>query len=102
MAKRRTIGDNPLDAVVPYPTTPKTGKSPAAAAQSPDPSTGSTRRTTPHEQPKAKDNHAPVPAAKVTQSPSPPDLVSRIQSLEEQNEYIKWFVGGAILLAIML
>jgi hypothetical protein len=28
--------------------------------------------------------------------------VNRVQSLEKENEFIKWLVGGAILLAIML
>jgi hypothetical protein len=29
-------------------------------------------------------------------------LLSRVQSLEEQNKYISWLLGGAILLAVLL
>ncbi len=57
MAKRKTIRVNPLDTLVPDPTTRQTGEPPAAAkAQSADPATGSTRTTTPRNQPKAKDS----------------------------------------------
>jgi hypothetical protein len=38
----------------------------------------------------------------IPQPPSPGDLSSRIQSLEEKNEYMMWLVGGAILLAVLL
>lgn len=86
MAKRKTIRVNPLDTLVPDPTTRQTGKSATAAtAQSLDPVTGSTRAAT-----------------LVAQPPSSTDLVSRLQSLENQNEYIKWLAVGAILLWIML
>jgi hypothetical protein len=104
MAKRKTILVNPLDTLVPGPTTRRTGvPSPAAAkAQSADPAAGSTRTTTARKQPTAKASPLPTLATEVTQPPSPADLFSRIQSLEKENEYIKWLVGGAILLAIML
>lgn len=103
MAKRKTIRFNPLDTLVPNSTTPRTGESPAEAkAQSADPVAGSTRTTAARKQPKAKDNHLPTLATEITQPPPPADLVSRVQSLEKQNVYIKWLAGGAILFAIML
>ena len=103
MAKRKTIRVNPLDTLVPNSTTRLTGESPAATkAQSADPAAGSTRTTAARKQPKAKDSHLPTLATEITQPPPSADLVSRVQSLEKQNEYIKWLVGGAILLAIML
>lgn len=103
MAKRKTIRVNPLDTLVPDPTTHQTGESPAAAkAQSAGPAAGSARTITPRDQPKAKNSTAPASATQVAQPPSPADLFSRIQSLEEQNEYIKWLLGGAILLAVLL
>jgi hypothetical protein len=103
MAKRKTIRVNPLDTLVPDPLTRRPGESPAAAkAQSAGPAAGSARTTTQQNQPKAKDSHIPTLVTSVTQPPSPADLLSRVQSLEEQNEYMKWLVGGAILLAIML
>ena len=103
MAKRKTIRVNPLDTLVPDPVTRQTGELPAAAkSRSTDPVAGSARTTTQQNQPKAKDSHLPTLATPVAQSPSPADLVSRVQSLEEQNEYIKWLVGGAILLAVLV
>ena len=86
MAKRKTIHVSPLDTLVPNPTTSQTGESAkAATAQSLDPATGSTRAARP-----------------VAQPSSSTDLVSRVQSLENQNEYFKWLAVGAILLWIML
>ena len=84
MAKRKTIGVNPLDTLVPDPKPGQWNKSPAAAqARSAGPS-------------------VPAPAAQVAPPPSPADLVNRVQSLEKENEFIKWLVGGAILLALLL
>jgi hypothetical protein len=101
MAKRTTIGENPLDTLVPDRTTRRTGESAAATnAQSVDPATGSTGTPTPRNQPKA--SHLPTLATPVAQPPPPADIVSRIQSLEKENEYIKWLAVGAILLAILL
>jgi hypothetical protein len=103
MAKRKTIRVNPLDTLVPNPKPDQTGKSPSAAkVRSADPSADSAGTPTSRNQPRVKDSTAPAPATQVAQPPSPADVVSRIQSLEEQNEYIKWFAGGAILLAILL
>jgi hypothetical protein len=103
MAKRKTIRVNPLDTLVPDPKTHQTGESPAAfKAQSAGPAAGSPRTITQQNQPKAKDSHLPTLATQVAQLPSPADLFSRIQSLEEQNQYMKWLVGGAILLAVLM
>jgi hypothetical protein len=103
MAKRKTIRINPLDTLVSDPTASRTGESHAAAkAQSAGPTASVARTTTPGSQPKVKDGDAPAQAAKVTQLPSPADLVRRIQSLEQQNVYLGWLVGGAILLAVLL
>ena len=100
MAKRKTIRVNPLDTLVPDPMTRQTGEAPAAVkTRSAGPASVIARKTTPRNQPKTKDSRTSAPAA---QPPSPADLTKRIQSLEEQNEYIKWLVGGAILLAVML
>lgn len=103
MAKRVTIRVNPLDTLVPDPTTRQTSESPAVAtAQSADPASVIARAPTPRSQPGDKDSHIPTLAMQVAQPPAPADLISRIQSLEEQNEYIKWLAGGAILLAVLL
>jgi hypothetical protein len=104
MAKRVTIRANPLDTLVPNPMTRRTGVPPPAAAkaQSADPAAGSTRTTTARKQPTAKASPLPTLATEVTQPPPSADLVNRVQSLEKENEFIKWLVGGAILLAIML
>ena len=103
MAKRKTIRVNPLDTLVPDTMTPQTGESSAAVkTQSAGPASVIAQTPTPRNQPKVKDSHAPAPATQVAQLPSPADLSIRIQSLEEQNEYMRWVVGGAILLAIML
>jgi hypothetical protein len=102
MAKRKTIGENPLDTLVPDRTTRRTGESFAAAnAQSVDPATGRTGTPAPRRS-KVKESTVPAPATQAAQTPSPADLVNRVQSLEKENEFIKWLVGGAILLAIML
>jgi hypothetical protein len=103
MAKRVTIRSNPLDTLVPNPKPDQPGKPPAAAkAQSARPAADSARTTAPQNQLKAKDSHIPMLATPVAQPPSPADLSSRLQSLEKQNEYIMWLVGGAILLMFLL
>lgn len=103
MAKRKTIGVNPLDMLVPDPKPDQRSKSPAAAlARSAGPSADSARTPAPQSQPKVKDSTVPAPAAQVAQPPSPADLMNRVQSLEKENAFIKVLVVGAILLAIML
>jgi hypothetical protein len=100
MAKRKTIGENPLDILAPDRTTRRTSESAAAAnAQSVDPATARTSTPAPRSRPKVEDSTVPTPA---TQPPSPADLVNRVQSLEKENAYIKLLVGGAILLALLL
>jgi len=66
MAKRKTIGENPLDPIAPDRTMRRTDESAAAAnAQSVDPATGRTG--------------TPAPATQVAQPPSPADLVNRVR-----------------------
>jgi hypothetical protein len=103
MAKRVTIRANPLDTLVPDTMTRQTGKSPAATkTQSAGPASVIAQTTTPESQPGVKNSTVPAPATQVAQAPSSADLFSRIQSLEEQNEYMRWLVGGAIVLALLL
>lgn len=103
MAKRKTIRVNPLDTLVPDALTRQTGKSPSAAyMQSVIPARGTTRAPTSRTQPKARDNQSPSLTTPVAQSPASTDLVTRIQSLEKENEYIKWLVVGAILVAVLI
>ena len=103
MAKRKTIRVNPLDTLVPNPNPDQTGKSPSAAkARSAGPAADSAGTTTSWNQPRVKDSTIPAPATHVAQPAAPADLSSRIKSLEEQNEYMRWVVGGAILLAVLL
>jgi hypothetical protein len=81
MAKRRTIGDNPFDAVVPDPSAwlPKPTKKPVktqAVKRTPD------------------------------QPPGPDSILQRIECLEGENQCMKWLVGAVLaplaLLAILL
>jgi hypothetical protein len=90
MAKRKTIGENPLDAV---PDRTARHQEETSAATNPRPASAAI---------KFEKGTATSVQTTRTQSPPPQDLLSRIQSLEEQNEYIKWLVGGAILLAVLL
>jgi hypothetical protein len=103
MAKRKTILVNPLDALVPDAMRHQIAESPAAVkAQPPGPVSVEHRAPTPRSRSKGKDSTASLPTTQVAQPSSPADIVSRIQSLEKENEYIKWLAVGAILLAIML
>ena len=100
MAKRKTIRINPLDTLVPDAMTHQTGES--AEARSGGPASVIAQKAPSPNQPKVKASHTPAPVTQVARPPSPADLSIRIQSLEEQNEYIKWLLGGAILLAVLL
>ena len=103
MAKRKTIGVNPLDTLVPDPKPDQPSKSPAAAqARSAGPSAGSAKTPASRSQPTVKDGTVPAPAAQAAQPPAPASLISRIESLEKQNVYITWLVGGGILLLLLL
>jgi hypothetical protein len=103
MAKRKTISINPLDTLVPDAMRHQTGESLATAkTRSPDPVSAITRAATPRSETGNKDSTALSPAAQIAEPSSPADIFSRIQSLEKENEYIKWLAVGAILLAIFL
>ena len=103
MAKRKTIRVNPLDTLVPNPNPDQTGKPPsAAAARSTVPAAESARTSPSRSQPRVKGSTVPGPATQVAQPPAPVGLISRIESLEKQNVYITWLVGGGILLVLLL
>ena len=106
MAKRRTIGENPLDAITPDLAAGRreeTFAEPKAKAPAPvstakaKQSARSTPKTVKHEKGPAQ------PAESIrSQSPSQKDLLIRIQSVEEQSAWIKWLAYGAIGLALLL
>ena len=106
MAKRRTIGENPLDAITPNPVTgrdeekfaePKAQRSAPVSSAKPQRSARSTSKTVKHEK------IAATPAEKIRSQPaSQNDLLSRIQSVEEQSALVKWLAYGAIALALLL
>ena len=87
MAKRRTIGENPLDTLVSDPGCPAKGHPPAQAT--PAIVQSGKGAVTPTQPPR-------------TASQTQDDLLSRIQSVEEKSELTKWLVFGAIALAILL
>ena len=87
MAKRRTIGENPLDAIMPDPGSPVKERRPAQA--------------TPATVQSGKGTVTPTQATR-TASQAQEDLLGRIRSVEEQSELTKWLVYGAIALAILL
>lgn len=116
MAKRRTIGDNPLDSVVPgmgegavmgreeskhkparpagrgKTKTPPPGQAPARAAAA-----ARTSKAAPREE----ERKSAVAAAA-----QPEELMPRLEKLEQENECLKWLVGAVLaplaLLAILL
>ena len=106
MAKRKTIGENPLDAIVPDPVSSRQEDKPEAQKpQSPIPvSPASARRPVQPAPASRKPEKGLATPAQVTrsQTPSQEDLLSRIQSVEEQSEWIKWLAFGAIGLALLL
>jgi|GEM_PF-1760860 hypothetical protein len=103
MAKRKTIGENPLDALMPNPIVPRTAQSPASTdGHSEGRAANNPRASSPRSQPRAKMTPAPVPTSAGAKPPPPSELLNRIQSLEQQNFYIAWLAGGAILLAVLL
>ena len=106
MAKRKTIGENPLDAIVPDPVVGRQeNKSAAQKPQSPIPvSPASARqpvRPAPASRKSEKGAGTPVQVAH-SQTPPQQDLLSRIQFLEGQNVWVKWLAYGAIGLALLL
>ena len=106
MAKRKTIGDNPLDAGMPDPVTNRREeKSTKPKPRPPLPvSPAETQRSARTDQPAVKQEKGPATPAQVAHSQTPPqqDLLSRIQFLEGQNVWIKWLAYGAIGLAFLL
>jgi len=103
MAKRRTIGENPLDTLTPNPMTRPISELLASAdGHSGGKAANNPRASSPQNQPRAKVTPAPVPASPAAELPSSSELLNRIQSLEQQNFYIAWLAGGAILLAVLL
>ena len=103
MAKRKTIRVNPLDTLVPDLTTRRTDALPMAAkTRSAGPASVIAPVPTPRKKLGDKDSNPSSPAAQIVQPPAAADIFSRIQSLEKENEYIKWLLGGAILFALFL
>jgi len=98
MAKRVTIRSNPLDTLV-----PDAMKGPIGAGmQSVIPARDTLRAPGTRNQSKAEGNHVSSSTTPVAQPPVSTDLVSRVQSLEKENEYIKWLVIGAILFVVLI
>jgi len=106
MAKRKTIGENPLDGIVP---------NPASSRQEDKPAGQKPQSSIPASPASARRPAQPAPASRKPEigsgahvrvapshAPSQKDLLSRIQSLEEQNAWIKWLAYGAIGLALLL
>ena len=98
MAKRVTIRSNPLDTLVPDAMKDQIG----TGVQSVIPARGTIRAPANRNRSKAGDKHVSSFATPVAQPPVSTDLVSRIQSLEKENEYIKWLAIGAILFVVMI
>lgn len=108
MAKRKTIGDNPLDPIMPdqvmRPTEAitqpeKPSRNPVSSAKA-----NRSSRQAPAAPESTKRTTSPSPSSAKTgaQAPSPTELIDRIKSLEQQTYYIEWLVGGAILIALLL
>ena len=98
MAKRVTIRSNPLDTLVPDAMKDQIG----TGVQSVIPARGTIRAPATRRRSKTRDNHVSSFATPVALPPVSTDLVSRIQSLEKENEYIKWLAIGAILFVVMI
>lgn len=119
MAKRRTIGDNPLDSVVPGAgegvvlgrEDPKK-KEPARAAGREKPKTPPASQPAPaRAEPSATASKAAAPEARKAAAAGAPiaqpeELMPRLEKLEQENECLKWLVGAVLaplaLLAILL
>jgi hypothetical protein len=118
MAKRRTIGDNPLDSVV-----PGGGEGAVLGREGPkkkDPARGGAReksKTPPTGQPapvrvessaRAHRTASAAHGAEAVVAPAaqPEELLPRLEKLEQENECLKWLVGAVLaplaLLAILL
>ena len=106
MAKRKTIGENPLDAVMPDPAAGRREEKSAAKRPRPPIPVSPTEAQRPAgPAPTAVKQEKGIAApAQVAPShtPSQNDLLSRIQFLEGQNVWIQWLAYGAIGLALLL
>jgi hypothetical protein len=111
MAKRKTIGENPLDAIVPDRTAGQEKENIAAAnprravpvsPTEPRRPARTARAAVKPKKGKTSSVQAPRTQALVQQASDQQDLLGRIKSLEEQNTFIKWLVFGAIGLALLL
>jgi hypothetical protein len=106
MAKRRTIGENPLDAITPDPAAGRREEKfaePKAQAPASVSSAKAKRSAQPTPKTSKLEKGAATPAESTrSQSPSQKDLLIRIQSVEEQSAWIKWLAYGAIALALVL
>jgi hypothetical protein len=109
MAKRSTIGDNPLDAVVPKPSDSKTAS--ARTKGGGKAVRGGTRSTSRD----AGQAESVPPSSVALLPPKEPQavaamsegaLATRVETLEQQNQYMKWLVGAVLaplaLLALLL
>jgi hypothetical protein len=103
MPKRNTIGANPLDAVVPSPmASPKPGKAGAVKAkpvsQKPVKSPGKSQDVSGS---LSVDASAKPPQAGIEAA-----LCARVETLEQQNQCMRWLVGAVLaplaLLALLL
>ena len=111
MAKRKTIGENPLDALDPDRIARQEKETVAPTSQqravpvSPTEPRRPVRKaptTVTPEKRNATSVQAALTQAPVQQPPDQQDLLGRIKSLEEQSALMKWLVLGAIGLALLL
>ena len=106
MAKRKTIGENPLDAIAPDSVSSRREEKSATSKTRPPilASPAEARRPARADSTAVKQEKGMATPAQVTrsQSPSQQDLLSRVQSVEEQSEWVKWLAYGAIGLALLL
>lgn len=98
MAKRKTIRTNPLDSLVPDAERPLEPSSRTSRSQPAE------RKTKPLARPiQSKLENADMPGSVQTPTiPQTAELIHRVESLEQQSFYVRWFAGGAILLALLL
>lgn len=89
MAKRRTIGDNPLDAVSP-------GAGEPTAAGRARARTSKERATAAQERPGRSPGDTGAPGEQ-----RPEELLPRLERLEQENQCLKWLTG-AILVPLAL
>lgn len=98
MAKRKTIRTNPLDSLVPDTEHLLKESSSTSRAQPME------RKAKPLGQPiQPLLKNADMPRSiEPPTTPQAPELMHRIESLEQRSCYLGWLAGGAILLALLL